>query len=70
MAQRNNVHDKPIILYSDIDVLRNRELIDGGTLVIGGLGSGKSSGQVEALAQAFLRVGPGYDGEEQANGAA
>lgn len=51
--------DKKMIQLSDNDFLRFRDLIEGGTLILGGLGSGKSSTSGKDFAMAFLRAGMG-----------
>ena len=53
------VLDKPMLQLSDVDVLKFRDLIEGGTLITGGLGSGKSSTSAKNLAMSFLRAGLG-----------
>jgi hypothetical protein len=53
------VLDRNMILLSDTDALRFRDLIEGGTLITGGLGSGKSSTSGKNLAMSFLRAGLG-----------
>ena len=65
MPQRNRILDEPIILFSDLDALRIRNLIDNGTLVIGGPGAGKSSTSSKALARALVRAQLRDGGEEQ-----
>jgi hypothetical protein len=59
MAPRNNLLDEPMLWLSDLDVLRFRDLIEGGILILGALGSGKSSTSGRTLAYAFLRAGLG-----------
>ena len=59
MAKRDPVLDREILALSQYDVLRFRDLIEGGTLITGGLGSGKSSTSGRALAMGFLRAGLG-----------
>jgi hypothetical protein len=51
--------DRTILQLSETDVLPFRRLIEGGTLITGGLGSGKSSTSGRALAMGFLRAGLG-----------
>src|SRR5260370_14663309 len=59
MAKRDELLDRPILQLSESDVLTFRALIEGGTLITGGLGSGKSSTSKRALACGFLRAGLG-----------
>src|ERR1700691_321325 len=59
MAKPDPVLDRPILWLSDRDVLTFRSLIEGGCLITGGLGSGKSSTSGRALALGFLRAGLG-----------
>jgi hypothetical protein len=59
MSKRDAILDKPILALSESDVLTFRNLIEGGTLITGGLGSGKSSTSGRALACGFLRAGLG-----------
>jgi hypothetical protein len=56
---KDNILDRPILSLSQTDVLTFRSLIEGGTLITGGLGSGKSSTSGRALALGFLRAGMG-----------
>src|SRR5579863_2137427 len=51
--------DLPILGLTEKDVLSLRALVEGGTLITGGLGSGKSSTSGRALALGFLRAGLG-----------
>ena len=51
--------DRPMLQLSEVDFLRFRDLIEGGTLITGGLGSGKSSTSGRALALSFLDAGLG-----------
>ena len=44
MANSKAVLDRPILILSGPDHLTFRDLIEGGTLVIGGIGAGKTSG--------------------------
>jgi hypothetical protein len=55
----NDILDLPIVSLSEKDQLTFRMLIEGGTLITGGLGSGKSSTSGKALALGFLRAGMG-----------
>ncbi|MBV9506857.1 MAG: hypothetical protein JO323_17830 [Acidobacteriia bacterium] len=57
--KNNNILDKPILALSDSDVLTFRHLVEGGVLITGGLGSGKSSTSGKALAMGMLRAGLG-----------
>ncbi len=53
------VLDKPMLQLSDKDCINFRQMVEGGTLITGGLGSGKSSTTARACAMAFLRAGLG-----------
>jgi hypothetical protein len=55
----NPVLDRPMLQLSDTDFLRFRDLIEGGALITGGLGSGKSSTSAKSLAMSFLEAGMG-----------
>lgn len=59
MANFDNILDKPILSLSDKDLLRLRHLVQGGTLITGGLGSGKSSTSLRQLCYGLLRAGLG-----------
>jgi hypothetical protein len=59
MSPRNDILDRRILSLSEKDHLTLRALIEGGTLITGRLGSGKSSTSGRALAQGFLRAGLG-----------
>jgi hypothetical protein len=59
MPNKNDILDRPILSLSDTDHLLFRDLIEGGTLITGGLGAGKSSTSGRALACGFLRAGLG-----------
>ena len=47
--------DLPILWLSKTDVLRFRDVIEGGTLITGGLGAGKSSTTLRQFYLAFMR---------------
>src|SRR5450755_1672006 len=55
----NDILDIPILSLSEKDQLTLRALVEGGTLITGRLGSGKSSTSGKALAYGFLRAGLG-----------
>jgi hypothetical protein len=57
--KNKDVLDKPILALSESDVLTFRHLVEGGVLITGGLGSGKSSTSGRALAMGMLRAGIG-----------
>jgi len=59
MAQHANILDRPILSLSDTDHLRLRDLVEGGTLITGGLGSGKSSTSGKQLISGLMRAGLG-----------
>jgi hypothetical protein len=59
MAQKTSPLDTPILWLSKLDVLRLRDLIEGGTLITGGLGSGKSSTSLRQLCCGLMRAGLG-----------
>ena len=59
MAPRNDLLDYPMLGLSETDVLLFRDFIEGGTLITGALGSGKSSTSGRTIAYAFLRAGLG-----------
>ena len=60
MSPRNdNILDRPILTLSNSDHLRLRDLVEGGTLITGGLGAGKSSTSLRQLFYALLRAGLG-----------
>jgi hypothetical protein len=59
MKAPQDILDRPMLQLSDSDVLRFRDLIEGGTLITGGLGSGKSSTSGKNLLMAFLRANLG-----------
>jgi hypothetical protein len=59
MQTITDILDIIIIWLSGVDFLTLRDLIEGGTLITGGLGSGKSSTSARALALGFLRAGLG-----------
>ncbi|MGG5812384.1 type IV secretory system conjugative DNA transfer family protein [Falsiroseomonas sp. CW058] len=50
--------DAALLMFSEADVWRLRDACEG-TLITGGIGSGKSSGSGAALARAYLRAGFG-----------
>jgi hypothetical protein len=56
---KDPVLDRTIVQLSETDVIRFRDLIEGGCLITGGLGSGKSSTSARTLALSFLRAGYG-----------
>ena len=58
MAPRN-ILDEPILSVSELDHLLFRNLVEGGTLITGGLGAGKSSTSGRAILHACLRAGLG-----------
>jgi hypothetical protein len=59
MPKTNDILDTPILWLSETDCLSLRSLVEGGTLITGRLGSGKSSTSGRALAMGFLRAGLG-----------
>jgi hypothetical protein len=59
MTYPKDVLNTPILRLSDSDIVRFRDLIEGGTLITGGLGSGKSSTSAKSLALSFLSTGLG-----------
>jgi hypothetical protein len=59
MGYPKNLLDAKMLALSDSDFVRFRDLIEGGTLITGGLGSGKSSTSARALALSFLGAGLG-----------
>jgi hypothetical protein len=56
---KDPVLDKEILKLSDVDVIRFRDIIEGGCFVSGGLGAGKSSTVLHQLAMSFLYSGFG-----------
>lgn len=54
-----DILDRPILAISESDILTFRDLVEGGVLITGGLGSGKSSTSGKALAMGMLRAGLG-----------
>jgi hypothetical protein len=56
---KDPVLDREILRLSDTDILRFRDLIEGGCFITGGLGSGKSSTVAKDLAMSFLYSGMG-----------
>jgi hypothetical protein len=56
---KDPVLDREIVRLSNSDVIRFRDLIEGGCLITGGLGSGKSSTSARTLALSFLSAGYG-----------
>jgi hypothetical protein len=56
---KDPVLDQEMLWLSDSDCLRFRDLVEGGTLITGGLGAGKSSTSAKNLAMSFLRSGLG-----------
>jgi hypothetical protein len=59
MQAPQDILDRAMVRLSDSDNLRFRDLIEGATLITGGLGSGKSSTSGRAFALAFLNAGLG-----------
>jgi hypothetical protein len=59
MQAPQDILDRVMVQLSASDFLRFRDLIEGGTLITGGLGSGKSSTSGRAFALAFLSAGVG-----------
>jgi hypothetical protein len=53
MKESRDILDQRIIQLSKIDSLRFRDLIEGGTLVFGGIGAGKTSSNGSVAARAF-----------------
>jgi hypothetical protein len=56
---KDPVLDEVMVQLTDQDAIRFRDCIEGGVLITGGLGSGKSSTSARTLAKAFLRSGKG-----------
>jgi len=56
---KDPVLDREIVRLSETDSIRFRDLIEGGCLITGGLGSGKSSTSARTIALSFLRAGYG-----------
>lgn len=56
MQRTRNLLDLPILWLSKTDVLKFRDVIEGGTLVTGGLGAGKSSTTLRQYFLAFMRA--------------
>jgi hypothetical protein len=56
---KDTVLDREMLWLSQTDCLRFRDIIEGGTLITGGLGSGKSSTSARAFALSFLQSGMG-----------
>lgn len=52
---KDPVLDRIVIRLSDTDVIRFRDLIEGGCYITGGLGSGKTSNVGKALALSLLQ---------------
>jgi hypothetical protein len=59
MPKHDDILDWPILSLSDNDDLRLRDLVEGGTLITGGLGAGKSSTSLRQLFFGLLRAGLG-----------
>jgi hypothetical protein len=59
MSNRDDILDRPILSLSASDHLRLRDLVEGGTLIIGGLGAGKSSTSLRQIFCGLLRAGLG-----------
>jgi hypothetical protein len=59
IMRKGNLLDKRILGLSDKDWLTLRDLVEGGVLITGRLGSGKSSTSGRALAYGLLRAGLG-----------
>jgi hypothetical protein len=51
---KDPILDRVILQLSDVDVVRFRDVIEGGCLITGGLGSGKSSTSARNLALSLL----------------
>lgn len=51
---KDPILDRVILQLSDVDVVRFRDIIEGGCLITGGLGSGKSSTSARNLALSLL----------------
>ena len=58
---KDPVLDRVIIRLSETDVIRFRDLIEGGCYITGGLGSGKTSTVGKAIAMSLLQKGGGND---------
>ena len=56
---KDPVLDREILSLSETDIVRFRDIIEGGCLITGGLGSGKSSTSAKDLALSFLTSGFG-----------
>jgi hypothetical protein len=56
---KDPILDRVILQLSEQDVVRFRDLIEGGCLITGGLGSGKSSTSARNIALSFLNAGLG-----------
>jgi len=56
---KDPILDREILRLSDSDIVRFRDIIEGGCLITGGLGSGKSSTSAKDLALSFLTAGFG-----------
>ena len=56
---KDPILDREIIRLSDTDIVRFRDIIEGGCLITGGLGSGKSSTSAKTIALSFLTAGYG-----------
>lgn len=59
MTSQPDILDQPILSLSDTDHLSVRDLVAGGTLITGGLGSGKSSTSGKQLCCGLMRAGFG-----------
>src|SRR5580704_11819740 len=59
MPQPIDILDMPILSLSDKDYLTARNFFQGGTLIVGDPGSGKSSTSSKQIICAFMRAGMG-----------
>jgi hypothetical protein len=59
MSPRNSLLDQPVLQLSDVDFLRLRKFLNGGTLITGGLGEGKSSTSLRQICLGLMRAGLG-----------
>jgi type IV secretory pathway TraG/TraD family ATPase VirD4 len=60
MPHCDNILDRTILRISETDVVRFRDIIEGGLFASGGLGSGKSSALLFQLAMSCLLAGFGF----------
>lgn len=58
---KDPVLDRIVLRLSDTDVIRFRDLIEGGCYITGGLGSGKTSTVGKAIAISLLQKGAPSD---------